>query len=204
MIEQLPGVHFARPASGCGHVALVIGGAGVTMIRRSSSPTTSSSIVKRPGSISSGSLSAHSVSVTPSSWRSSTRPPPDRLFGTGESVQVLVEEWQPAGVFGHQREARAIDHIAHTEALSEALRELRLARAERPEQRNPVPSTCRLGERARKVTRLLGGARLDDGALALQRCLGCHRSTLIETGHAAIGRVRTRGISPISLRIIRP
>ena len=49
-----------------------------------------------------------------------------------------MEERQPALVLGHQREARAVDDLADAEADREALGELRLAGAERPDEREAV------------------------------------------------------------------
>ena len=88
-----------------------------------------------------------------------------------------------AGVLGHQREARAVDHLAHTEARprSPSRTESCPRRAARParsgRRRAPLRQAC-----CGKVTRLLGGARLDDGALAFGDCAWAgHPSTLIES-----------------------
>ena len=120
-------------------------------MRRSVSPGSICTVTRSPSSAAS-SRSAHSLSVTPSSWRSSSRPPARVSLVPGEAIEVLVEERQPALVLRHQREAGAVDDLGDAEPAGEALGELGLAGTERSHERDPVAGAGDRGERRRGLS----------------------------------------------------
>ena len=75
------------------------------------------------------SRSAHSASVTPRSCRSSSRPPAKASSAPSRRYRSWWNTGSAAVVLGHEREARAVDHLAHAEAHREPLGELGLARS---------------------------------------------------------------------------
>ena len=85
-----------------------------------------------------GRRSPHSDSVTPSVLPFVEQAAGQDFVGAGQSVEVLVEERQPAGVLGHQREAGAVDDFLDAQPRGEALGELRLTGAERANEGNSV------------------------------------------------------------------
>ena len=68
-----------------------------------------------------------------------------------------MEERQPPGVLGHEREARAVDDLAHAQARRETLGELRLAGAQRPDQRDSVAGASNSRQRGGEIARLVAG-----------------------------------------------
>ncbi len=79
------------------------------------------------------------------------------LLGITQAVGVDVVERQAAGMLVHEDEGRAVDDLSHAEPLRDPLRQLRLAGAERADQREQRSGLRSLAQGAADPQRRLGG-----------------------------------------------
>ena len=86
-----------------------------------------------------------------------------RFGRIGQPVEVDVEERQPAAILRHEHEARRDDRLLDAKPGAESLRELRLPRAQIPDQADQVARPRRHGQGRRQGARPRRIAR-DDNA----------------------------------------